>query len=48
MGTAAHLQQLQSVTVIGHQHLQRRVIHWRVINLQGGQGLGVDKHHSQS
>ena len=47
MRTAAHLQQLQGVAVVGDQHLQGRVVHWRIINLDGGQGLGVDKHNCQ-
>lgn len=34
MRTAAHFQQFQGVAVVGHQHLQRGVIHWRVVNLQ--------------
>lgn len=45
---AAHLQQSQGVAVVGHQHLQRRIIHRRVVNLQRRQRFGVDKHHSQS
>lgn len=45
--TAAHLQQLQGVTVVGNQNLQGRVVNWRIVNLDGGQGLGVDKHHCQ-
>lgn len=45
---ATHLQKLQGVTVVGHQHLQWWIIHWSVINLQWGQWFGVDKHHSQS
>lgn len=47
VGTAAHLQQLQGVTVVGNQHLQGRVVHWCIINLDRRQGLGVDKHHCQ-
>lgn len=31
---AAHFQQFQGVTVVGHQHLQRWIIHWRVVNLE--------------
>lgn len=45
--TAAHLQQLQGVAVVGNQHLQGRVIHRCVVNLDRGQGLGVDKHHCE-
>lgn len=47
MWAAAHLQQLKGVTVVGHQHLQGWIIHWGIINLDGGQGLGVHKHHCQ-
>ena len=48
MGTTAHFQQFEGVTVIGHQDLEGWVIHRRVIDLQGGQGLGVDKNYCQS
>lgn len=34
---AAHLQKLEGVTVIGHQHFQRWIVHWSVINLERGQ-----------
>lgn len=47
MRTAAHLQQLQGVAVVGNQDLQGRVVNWSIINLDGGQGLGVDKHDCQ-
>lgn len=36
MRTAAHLQQLKGVTVVGNQHLQGRIIHWGVIDPDGG------------
>lgn len=35
MRTAAHLEELQGVTVVAHQHLQRWIIHWGVIDLDG-------------
>lgn len=44
---AAHFQQFQSVAVVGHQHLQRWIINWRVVNLQRRQRFGVDEHHGQ-
>lgn len=47
MRTAAHLQQLQCVTVVGNQHLKGWVVHWCIINLDRGKGLGVHKHHSK-
>lgn len=48
MRATAHFQQLEGVTVIGHQDFEGGVIHRGVIDLQGGQRLGVDKNHSQS
>lgn len=45
--TTAHLKQLQGGAVIGHQDFEGRVVHRRVVNLQGGQRLGVDEHHRQ-
>lgn len=47
MRTAAHLQQLQGVAVVGNQHLQGGVVHRRVVNLDGGQRFGVDEHDCQ-
>lgn len=47
MRTAAHLQQLQGVAVVGYQHLQGRVVHWCVVNLDRGQRFGVDEHDGQ-
>lgn len=47
MRAAAHFEQFERVAVIGHQDFKRRVIHGRVINLQGGQGFRVDENHSQ-
>lgn len=47
MRTAAHLQQLQGVTVVGNQHLQGGVVHRRVVNLDGRQRFGVDEHDCQ-
>ena len=47
MGTAAHLQQLERVAVIGHQGLEGGVVHGRVVHLYGRQRLGVHKHHGQ-
>lgn len=47
MRTAAHLQQLQGVAVVGNQHLQGGVVHRRVINLDRGQRFGVDEHDCQ-
>lgn len=44
---AAHLQQFERVAVVGHQDLQRRVVHRSVVDLQRGQRFGVDKHHGQ-
>lgn len=48
MRTTAHFQQFEGVTIIGHQDFKGGVIHWCVVNLQGGQGFGVDKNHRQS
>ena len=45
---AAHLQQLQGVAVVGHQHLQGWVVHRCVVDLQRRQRLGVDEHDGQS
>lgn len=47
MWTAAHLQQLEGVTVVGNQHLQGWVINWCIIDLDRGKGLGVDENHCQ-
>lgn len=47
MRTAAHLQQLQGVAVVGYQHLQGRDVHWCVVNLDRGQRFGVDEHDGQ-
>lgn len=44
---AAHLQQFERVAVVGHQDLERRVVHRSVIDLQRGQRFGVDEHHGQ-
>lgn len=48
MRTTAHFQQFEGVAVIGNQDLEGGVIHGRVVDLQGGQGFGVDKDHRQS
>lgn len=48
MRATAHFQQFEGVAVIGHQDFKGGVIHWCVVNLQGGQGFGVDKNHRQS
>lgn len=47
MRTTAHLEQLEGGAVVGHQDLEGGVVHRRVVNLQGGQGLGVDEDHRQ-
>ena len=47
MRAAAHFQQFECVTVVGHQNFEGGVIYRRVIDLQGGQGFGVDKNHRQ-
>lgn len=47
MRTAAHFQQLQCVAVICHQDFERGIIHRGVIDLQRGQGFGVDKNYCQ-
>lgn len=44
---AAHLQQLERVAVVGHQDLERRVVHRSVVDLQRRQRFGVDEHHGQ-
>lgn len=48
MRAAAHFKQLERVAVVRHQDFEWGVVHRRVIDLQGGQGLGVDKNHRQS
>lgn len=48
MRAAAHFQQFEGVAVIGHQDFEGGVIHRCVIDLQGGQGFGVDKDHCES
>lgn len=47
MRAAAHFQQFEGIAVIRHQDFEGGVIHRCVINLQGGQGFGVDKNHCQ-
>lgn len=47
MWAAAHFQQLERVTVIGHQDFERGIVYGGVINLEGGQGFGVDENHRQ-
>lgn len=47
MRAAAHLQQFERVAVIGHQDLERRVVHRSVVDLQRGQRFGVDEHNGQ-
>lgn len=47
MWTAAHLQQLECITVVGDQHLEGGIIHRGVIYLKRGQGFGIYKHNRQ-
>ena len=47
MRAAAHFEQPERITVVGHEDFERRVVYWRVVYLQRGQGFGVYKHNRQ-